>query len=301
MPKLLKTKGIRISDGEKGQYRLISVLSSWLSLSINDALGSGTGNEVLKPLYGIVGDLDSEQMEPTVESTDDTSTDKTVYIEKVVAQPIRQSNFRRSRFLGIQKKSKDESGSAWLMNASRAEDDKSIGTKSNRPSKPIKNAVLKKFSISCKKKRFQTCHGEQVSPILRLPFFYPCPCVKINDSDTFSEIAQHHGNSTLEMEGDDHDSSSAVLLGVAFAHPVYTGKRNLLVDEIIPDTSNYMSTKIITDYSLEADDTTLSPMETIVQAATVESWGSLNSSSPYPTGDIGTQRFDSAKQSIRCF
>jgi len=287
MPKRLKTKGIRISDGGKGQYRLISVLSSWLSLSINDALGSGTGNEVLKPLYGIVGDLDSEQMEPTVESTDDTSEDETARIEKVVAGPTRESTFRRSRFLSIQKKSKDESGSAWLVNASRAEDGESIGTKSNRPSKAIKNAVLKKLSISCKKKRFQTCHGEQVSPILRLPFFYPCPCVKINDSDTFSEIAQHDGNSTLEMEGEDHDSSNTVLLGVAFAHPVYTGKRNLLMDEIIPDTSIYMSTKIKTDYSLEADGTTLSPMETIVQAATVESWDSLNSSSPYPTdGDI---------------
>jgi len=87
--------------------------------------------------------------------------------------------------------------------------------------------------------------------------------------------------------GDEQILPSDSSLGVAFAHPVYTGRSHLLMVGTNPDNSTYdLWTRMASGYSMEADDFPLPPTKTIVQTAEANSWGSDGgSSSLYPTDE----------------
>jgi hypothetical protein len=278
-------KSDRISRKKDGENRLISLLLSCFSSSDDDDdFDRSTKDEVLKPLYYIVGDFDSEQMEATVESIDDESIDKKAKPDKKLP---RRSDFRRRRFFGgilcgFKKIMEVEIASNRLASSTRINDTKTNERATNRRLDKTEKAFMKPSTSR---------YGYQVSRILRLPFLCLSTNTKKHDSHSLStKSAQNDQNSQLEMKvektgSDDSSFLRSTALGVTFAHPVYTGKCHLLIDEANADTTNYLWTKLKTGFSVEIDDYTLPPTKTIVETATSESWGSGGSSSLYPTDE----------------
>lgn len=275
----LELKSERISRKRDGEKRLISLLLSCFSSSDDDDdFDRSTKDEVLKPLYYIVGDFNSEQMEATVDSIDDDSIDKKAKPDNNFQQT--RPRFFRGILRGFKKMSEVEIASDRLASSPRINDTDERAT--NRPLGRTDKA-FKKASTSR--------YGYQVSRILRLPFLCSSMNTKKHDSHSFStKSAQNDQNSQLEMNvekigSDDTSSLGSTALGVTFAHPVYTGKCHLLMEEANEDTTNYLWTKMKTGLSVEIDDYTLPPTKTVVETATAVSWGSGGSSLLYPTDE----------------
>ena len=100
---MIKSDSLNLKrDGRRQENPFASLLLSWLPSSDDFESNNNTNDEVLKPLYYIVGDINSEQMEATVESTDDESIAKNETTDKPLKQKRRQprrTNFLRNRFL----------------------------------------------------------------------------------------------------------------------------------------------------------------------------------------------------------
>jgi hypothetical protein len=275
----LELKSERIGRKRDGEKRLISLLLSCFSSSNDEAdFDRSTKDEVLKPLYYIVGDFNSEQMEATVDSIDDESIDKKAKPDKNSQQT--RSQFFRGILRGFKINREVEIACDRLASSSRINDTDERPT-SRRPDRTEK--AFKKPSTSR--------YGYQVFRILRLPFLCSSTNTKKHDSRSFStKSAQNDQNSQPEMKvekigSDDTSSLGSTALGVTFAHPVYTGKCHLLMEEANEDTTNYLWTKMKSGISVEIDDYTLPPTKTIVETARAESWGSGGSSLLYPTDE----------------
>ena len=109
----------------------------------------------------------------------------------------------------------------------------------------------------------------------------------MDEIDISLEVSHDDRITQLEMkvENIDPDDISCLeytALGVTFPHPVYTYRCRLPMVGTNQDTQNDLWTEMETNFSLEFDDYTLPPTQTVVKTATAESWGSIGSSSLYP-------------------
>ncbi len=281
------TKSNRARGNKDGEKRSLSLLFSCFSSSDDDDadVERSSKDEVLKPLYYIVGDINSEQMEQTVQSMDDESIDKKARANKTVQSIDGESIDKKGRagktflladflsrwFRGRRGKSRktDNVGLATRMNETESDD----GTSNGRPTK--KKLLKKSFTHR----------------ILRLPaFLHFSKRNKKHDSQAMN-ITQSISEE-VEEKTESGDTSSVLqpsALGVTFAHPAYTGKCHFLTEAARLDTTNHlwtqMKTNQVDDRKVDDDDYTLPPTKTIVETTTAETWGSFDSASFYPTDE----------------
>lgn len=307
----IEIKSDRINrEKRREKKKLISLLSRFPWFGEIDSERS-TKDEVLKPLYHIVGDIDSEQLEPTVESIDDASVDQKRETNKTCQQQ-RRTDFLRSRsFRGIlcrlKKIREGETGSVRIANSTRMNE--------NEGNERTIHRRLGRMELKGLKKPRN----------LRLPFLPSSRCrsppIKNNSSEfSCTSIEQNDENTQDEADEETTDSDYRALnrpttLGVKFAHPVYTGKRHLVMNEDNRGSSNEPWNKSeshlldvdVDDRTLppphllfEVDDDTLPPphlflevddrgtlppRNAIVETAKAERRGSGTSSSLYPTDE----------------
>ncbi len=269
-------KDDRASEKKHGEKRLVSLFLSCFSSSDDDEFDQSTKDEVLKPLYYIVGDVDSEQMEQTVQSMDDESTDKKSREKKrirLAKQPRLSEVFTRlfgGRRGRSRKSEKASVGLATRMNETQSDSE----TTNESP-----NTTEKKMSSKSWSKRKQT-HS-----ILRLPFLLR-RTNKHNASTTKilrNTLSEDFVINEEITNSDDTSQSQPTNLGVTFAHPAYTGKCTFLTEDARLETTNHLWSKMKTNAELD-DDYIVPSTKTLVETTTAESWGSVDSSF-YPTDE----------------
>ena len=280
-------KSNRARGNKDGEKRLVSLLMSCFSSSDDDDVERSSKDEVLKPLYYIVGDINSEQMEQTVQSMDDELIDQKTRADKTVQSIDGESmdkkartlkTFPRADFLsrwirgrGGKSRKTDNVGLATRMNETESDDGRSNITEKKTP-----------------KKSFTRTHR-----ILRLPaFLHLSKRNKKHDSQAMNITQSISEEVELNEEKTESVDTLSVLqpsaLGVTFAHPAYTGKCRFLTEAARLDTTNHLWTQMKTnqvDDRKVDDDYTLLPTKTIVETTTAESWGSFDSPSFYPTDE----------------
>lgn len=209
-----------------------------------------------------------------------------------------ERTFFLSRFIsgivgGLKKSREIEIASVRFASSTPMNKTESNERGTNRQARFKGKTAPEKPSTSEEKKVLLVRYGCGLSRIIRVPLLRSSSSrrTKKQVSRSFStKLAQNDKNQLLKMKGgtndsDDTSSIGPTVLGVTFAHPVYTGKCQMLFEDENPDTSTYLWSKIRTDSSVETDDYTLPTRKTIVEIATAESWGSVGSSSLYPTDE----------------
>lgn len=276
-----KRKWNWINGKKDGGKISVPLLLSCFSSSSDEDFERNTKDEVLKPLYYIVGDINSELMEATVESIDDESIDRKTKVDKRFrqSQPRRVDNIF-SRFLtGILNRSEKnrEIKTTYVGLARRMNETERNDSVTNEQRETKEKLSLKKASA----------YGYRVSHILRLPILYLSSRCKKNHAPKSEHLAPSAQLEIYEQNADSDDASMLrpASLGVTFAHPAYTGKCRLLADDARLESTNLLWTKMKTDKSIETDDYTLPPTKKFVETTTAESWGSVGSSSLYPTDE----------------
>jgi len=311
----------RKRDGWLQRKKIISIFLSRFSSS--NSSESTDQDEVLKPLYYIVGDSSSEEMEATVHSVDDQSKerneeDKSSHQTRLLGC----MDFRFSRFLKVdlnnsrksregetvseKRYGKDGSTPFQTRNSTSMNEIYDVEKHSNHSLKRMVVAMLNSLSISERMK--SSGYRRKLRRIFKFSFVRrstkhhtkgdsPSDSVKHANDDHISQLETKEENS----ESDDESLIQTTVLGVTFAHPVYTGRCNLLVHNVNPDIGNDLWKNMETNFSVEGEYYDLPFItKTVIETAAAESWGSISSSSLYPTDEQSVEddfflcnRFDS--------
>mmetsp|Transcript_15347 Transcript_15347/g.17255 ORF Transcript_15347/g.17255 Transcript_15347/m.17255 type:complete len:362 (+) Transcript_15347:1904-2989(+) len=270
----------RKKDGWIKEKQLISVFLSCFSSSDN----LRSRDEILKPLYYIVDECSSEQMEATIESVydDESKQINEEFDERCKRTQIRRVEKYRSRLFGLLicnlRKARGTETSSLRIGSTASMDEIDINDRwksrlSGRTKKKILDTMLHFRCRLIKKRRIPSLctirDHDRIDP--------PSSSLNVQYDENITQIEN-------ELESVDSDVASCLKnLGISFPHPVYTRRCRLLV--VNQDDMTDLWSETETDYSLEGDNFTLPPTKTIVETATAGSWGSYASSSHYPTDE----------------
>eukprot|EP00536_Pseudo-nitzschia_multiseries_P014599 jgi/Psemu1/39384/gm1.39384_g len=304
-----KTKPNKFDRKKGGWLRSKKVISMFLSrFSSSSSPETTDQDEVLKPLYYIVGDSSSEQMEATVQSIDDQSKERNE-IDDALSRQVRL-NTQFYPFSNVRPDGSTESLDGTIVPEERFGKDKpapfgsgdaangrdkigSIEKASNR--EPKRRALSKLHSSSifvglkssnCRRKlrRFFKRAFVRRSNSHCKKYDSPSCSIECYIEDSSGDLATQQDTKEETLDSDD-TSLPTTVLGVTFAHPVYTGDCNVLVHNANSGIETELWGKMEKLFFAEVDDCNLPPTKTVVETGLVESWGSVGSSSMYPTDE----------------
>jgi len=292
-----KRKNERFSWKWNCKNGIISLFSSNFSSSTNDGIEPRLSDEVLKPLYYIISDVHSDEVDATIASVDDASVERKGKVEETFQQigpaTMRSIALRYSREISSgSKKNWDFKSllsrftSSTTINEIETDEMSTI----RQLSEPRNTSFDEKASPTTEKTSISQLH-KGYHFLRKLRCIFTCFSVKKIDSHLYAEkVLEVNQNAPSKMEvqdfnPDDAEAPRIHAMGVSFAHPVYTGKCHVPADEKNTNTTNCFWAKLESGLSIEIDDYTLPRTKTIVEISTAASWGSGDSSSLYPTDE----------------
>mmetsp|Transcript_6934 Transcript_6934/g.20059 ORF Transcript_6934/g.20059 Transcript_6934/m.20059 type:complete len:348 (+) Transcript_6934:80-1123(+) len=310
MSKLKRKKIKSNNSGRKrgGWLRSKKVISSFLSrFSSSRSPESTDQDEVLKPLYYIAGDSRSVQMEATVQTFDDQSKDRNEIDDgysqqaRLNAQFSLLSNVRSdSSFNSLDgtifpehmygrdnpiRFGPEKPTFATEIGVEMAENHQPKGRALSKLYSPSILAGMKSSGCRLRLRRFFK------RTFMRRPNRQSKKCVSPSCSmeDSFCDLTTRNETKEDTIDSDDKSLPTTVL-GVTYAHPVYTGECNVLLHNAKSGIEAALWSKMDRSFFAEVDACNLPPTKTIVETGVAESWRSVSSSSMYPTDEQSVEQ-----------